>query len=134
MNDIQKIIYDAQRSPRYWTDLADMELAAMLNEEMERLDVSPGRLAKAVDISLDRIEAISAGEAPDLTIEEISKILFVFGKRLSLSLAPAKVERVKSLDEMWPIEEGTDEEEDALWASVSLPITEDDWKIALESL
>lgn len=46
------------------------------------------------------------------------------------------------LEEMWPddttlrarMEEGTDEEEDALWASVSLPMTEDDWKIALEPL
>ena len=48
---------------------------------------------------------------------------------------PVELLRESFLEMLKPrMEEGTDEEEERLWASASLPMTSEDWKIALEGI
>ena len=102
MNEIQKIIDDAQRTPEYWSELARVDFAVLLNEEMEKQGVNERQLAKTLKVPKAHIIDVLSGEAPDLTLGEMSRFLFVFGKRLCLSSGPVVIERVKTLEEMCP--------------------------------
>ena len=82
MYDISRFIADIQNSSGYWEEMAMLDFAVMLNEEMKNQEISSSQLAKKVSVSKSYISKILGGENINFTLRSMAKFMFAMGKRL----------------------------------------------------
>ena len=93
MYDISRFIADIQNSSGYWEEMAMLDFAVMLNEEMKNQEISSSQLAKKVSVSKSYISKILGGENINFTLRSMAKFMFAMGKRLHFYCTPLSQEK-----------------------------------------
>ena len=90
MPDVSKFIADIKNSSGYWEEIALMDFAIMLSEEMTNQGISKSQLAEKTGVSKAYISRVLGGERANFTLRSMAKFLFALGKRLCLHCEPIK--------------------------------------------
>ena len=80
--DIQNFIADIQNSSGYWEEMAIMDFAVMLNDEMQKQGISKSQLAKKTGVSKAYISKVLGGTTANFTLRSMAKLMFAIGKKL----------------------------------------------------
>ncbi|MBQ7264195.1 MAG: helix-turn-helix domain-containing protein [Synergistaceae bacterium] len=110
---------------------------ATIAELIEDRGMTPEELAARTGLPEEHVRELVDGRVP-LTEDVARRLEAVFGvpARFWLNLEAnwrADLRKVWAEAELDPRRvEGTDEEEEHLWDSVSVPMTEEDWRLVLE--
>lgn len=87
MNEICRIVKEAQEQSVYWQELSRLEFAVLLNEEMERRGVTREQLSKRTGVSKRYISEVLGGNAEGLKLSTMSKLMYELGCKLELKCA-----------------------------------------------
>lgn len=85
MNEICRIVKEAQEQSVYWQELSRLEFAVLLNEEMERRGVTREQLSKRTGVSKRYISEVLGGNAEGLKLSTMSKLMYELGSKLELN-------------------------------------------------
>lgn len=93
MYDIHRFIADIKNSSGYWEEMTMLDFAVILNNEMQKQEISSSQLAKKVGVSKSYISKILGGENINFTLRSMAKFMFAMGKRLHFYCTPLSQEK-----------------------------------------
>ena len=88
MMNIRKFIADIKNSPDYWGEMAVMDFAVMLGEEMQKQNISKSKLAEQTGVSKAYISKVLGGNKANFTLKSMAKFMFALGKKLCFFCQP----------------------------------------------
>lgn len=86
--NIRKFIADIKNSPDYWGEMAVMDFAVMLGEEMQKQNISKSKLAEQTGVSKAYISKVLGGNKANFTLKSMAKFMFALGKKLCFFCQP----------------------------------------------
>lgn len=98
MEDIRDLIEKNRVSLEYQAEMAKTGFAMALYEQMLKKGMDEESFARATGVPLRRLNKILAGEKKNLTIEEMSDLLFPLGVRLKISSEEIDIPRRWTLE------------------------------------
>ena len=87
MSEISKLIADIKDSAEYWGEMARIDFAQLLNDEMHKQKVNQKQLAAKLGVSQAYIHRVLAGEC-NCTLNQMAKLMLKLGKRLHFYSSP----------------------------------------------
>ena len=95
--EISKLIADIKASSEYWGEMARIDFAQLLNDEMHKQKMSQKQLAAKLGVSSAYIHKILAGES-NCTLHNMARLMLALGKRLRISCAPLGDSPAEAID------------------------------------
>ncbi len=103
--DVQKFISDIQNSSGYWEEMAIMDFAVVLGDEMQKQGISKSQLAKKAGVSKAYISKVLGGNKANFTLKSMAKLLFAMGKKLCFFCRDLEEENLSDEIYSWTIPE-----------------------------
>ena len=95
--EISKLIADIKASSEYWGEMARIDFAQLLNDEMHKQKMSQKQLAAKLGVSSVYIHKILAGTST-CSLKQMTRLMFALGKRLRFSCAPLDDSPAEAID------------------------------------
>ena len=102
MSEISKLIADIKDSAEYWGEMARIDFAQILSDEMHRQKMNQKQLATKLGVSPQYIHRVLAGEC-NCSLKQMARLMFALGKRLrfySTPLGDSSSDQVEQLARM----------------------------------
>ena len=90
MSEISKLIADIKDSAEYWGEMARIDFAQLLNDEMHKQKVNQKQLAAKLGVSPQYIHKVLAGGS-HCSLNQMARLMFALGKRLRFYSTPLGV-------------------------------------------
>lgn len=84
---IRQYIADIKDSPEYWGEMARLDFAQLLNDEMHKQKMSQKQLAAKLGVSVQYIHKVLSGNST-CSLSQMAKLMFALGRRIKLTSAP----------------------------------------------
>ena len=85
--EISKLIADIKDSAEYWGEMARIDFAQQVHEELSKQKLSQKQLAAQLGVSQAYIHRVLAGES-NCTLSQMAKLMLALGKRLRFYSTP----------------------------------------------
>ena len=89
MNKIQEIINKEEATTEYWSDIAKLDFACLLNKKIDKKNMTYIELAEKTGISKSYIMRILSGDA-NFTIDTMVKLIFALNERINITAEPLR--------------------------------------------
>lgn len=87
MNEICRIVKEAQEQSVYWQELSRLEFAVLLNEKMEQCEMTREEMSERTELSRRYISEVLGGNAEGLKLSVMSRMMYELGCKLELKCA-----------------------------------------------
>ena len=90
MKEVHRLIQEAESRAEYWDEIARLDFAYLLNDRLEDQEESRKGLSEKSGISLRYLKEILGGDAVNLTLSTMSRLMYELGDRLMLYYEPIR--------------------------------------------